>query len=116
MQHTELQIFQATTPAQIEQARSLFEEYAAQLKVDLCFQGFAQELASLPGLYAPPAGRLLLATLGDSLIGCGALRPLAPDVCEMKRLYVRSSARGLKVGRRLAVAIIEAAREIGYSK
>ena len=98
-------------------ARTLFEEYAASLDVDLGFQGFADELASLPGAYAPPAGALLLALRGDAIIGCIALRPLgdpAARVAEMKRLYVRPAARGFGVGRVLVEAVVDRARTLGY--
>jgi putative acetyltransferase len=101
------------------QARSLFEEYAAWLAVDLCFQGFAEELATLPGAYAPPRGMLLLAGPKDAAAGCVALRPLVAegmggDVAEVKRLYVRPIARGTGLGRRLVQAVMEGARAIGY--
>jgi putative acetyltransferase len=110
----------ATTPIDMAQARALFEEYAAWLNVDLCFQGFAQELASLPGAYASPRGMLLLAGPPGAAVGCIALRPLAatgsdPDAtAEVKRLYVRPEARGTGLGRRLVQAVISGAREIGY--
>jgi putative acetyltransferase len=106
---------QAESAEQIEEARALFREYSEQLGVDLCFQGFEQELAGLPGEYAPPKGRLLLASHGGSPIGCAALRDLGGGACEMKRLYVRSEGRGVGVGRRLAEALIAEARAIGYT-
>ena len=111
-----LRITQATTPADIEQARTLFKEYEAGLGISLCFQNFAQELANLPGDYAAPQGRLLLAREFDQLVGCIALRKLAPDVCEMKRLFVRPGYRDKGLGRVLVEAIIEEARNIGYAR
>lgn len=98
----------------LESARRLLREYAADLNVDLCFQGFEAELASLPGAYAPPRGRLLLAVEGSDILGCGALRPLRADGCEMKRLYVQPRARGKGVGRLLAQRLIAEAKSIGY--
>ena len=111
----------ARSAADIAQAAALFRDYADALDVDLCFQGFDEELATLPGKYAPPAGELLL-TLGPdgpdrAALGCVALRPLdEPGVCEMKRLYVRDAARGLGVGRALVAAIIAAAEARGYAE
>ena len=105
----------ASSVEEIATAQALFEEYAAALGIDLGYQGFADELASLPGCYAPPRGRLLIAWVGDDAAGCVALRPLADDVCEMKRLYVRPGFRGSGIGKQLAEAIIAEARQIGYA-
>ena len=105
-----MNIRQATTEADIAAARALFEEYAAWLGVDLCFQGFAAELANLPGLYAPPRGRLLLALADGNVAGCVALRPLGDSVCEMKRLFVRPAFRGQGVGRMLAEKVVAEAK------
>ena len=94
--------------------RCLFEEYAASLGVDLCFQGFEKELAGLPGAYARPQGRLLLALQDDQTAGCVALRALDPGVCEMKRLYVRPDFRSHGIGKVLVDRIIQEARQAGY--
>jgi ribosomal protein S18 acetylase RimI-like enzyme len=101
-------------PDLIPAVRELCLEYAHWLGVDLCFQGFEQELATLPGKYAPPAGAILLAWVDDSLAGCVALRPIEPGICEMKRLWVREAFRGLRLGEILGQAIVTRARETGY--
>jgi ribosomal protein S18 acetylase RimI-like enzyme len=94
--------------------RSLLLEYAASLEVDLAYQDFRREVASLPGAYAPPRGCLLLARDGVTALGCVGVRPIDAETCEMKRLYVRSVGRGTGLGRRLAVAAIDFGREAGY--
>ena len=94
----------------------MFEEYAASLAIDLCFQGFAQELATLPEMYGPPRGALLLAELDDAPAGCVALRPLDATTCELKRLYVRPMHRGHNLGRLLTESALAAARALGYAR
>src|SRR5215472_1750556 len=111
-----LLLVQAETSNQIAQARELFLEYAKSLGFSLCFQDFDKELAGLPGDYAPPDGRLLLAEYERQLAGCVALHRLSPDTCEMKRLYLRSQFRGKRLGRVLADRIIAEARHIGYRR
>jgi GNAT superfamily N-acetyltransferase len=115
---SQFRLAKARRPQDIAQAAVLFREYADWLGIDLSFQGFDAELASLPGKYAPPAGELMLACApaGDAL-GCVAMRPLgASAVCEMKRLYVRPAARGLGIGAALVAAIIGCAEELGYEE
>lgn len=109
-----LTVTPAESAAQVMEARALFVEYAQSLGFSLCFQGFDEELAGLPGKYAPPEGRLLLARVAGHLAGCVALQPIDARACEMKRLYVRPDFRGRGVGRALAQAIVEAGRQIGY--
>ena len=111
-----LVLVQAECPAHVAQARELFQEYAQSLGVNLCFQNFEQELAELPGQYAPPDGRLLLAEYNGQLAGCVALHKWEEGVCEMKRLYLRPSFRGKGLGRAIAEKIIVEARSIGYQR
>ncbi|MHC4159619.1 MAG: GNAT family N-acetyltransferase [Planctomycetota bacterium] len=110
-----LKIYPVKTAKDLEIVKELFIEYADSLGFDLCFQNFEEELHNLPGEYAAPEGCLLLAKYQDQPAGCVALRKLSDDICEGKRLYVRPQFRGLKIGRRLAEAIIAEARRIGYS-
>ena len=98
----------------VADARVLLRQYASRVGRDLSLREFARELAELPGEYAGPRGELLLATCGGRLAGCVALRPLGDGACEMRRLFVRHQFRDKGVGKRLALAVIEAAREAGY--
>lgn len=115
----ELSLLTPHTPEEWAQARLLFQEYAAYVGVDLCFQNFTDEMNSLPGEYAGPNGALLVAKQGELLAGCCALRPLDSadysNAAEMKRLFVRPAFRGIGTGRLLAESILEAARVAGYS-
>jgi ribosomal protein S18 acetylase RimI-like enzyme len=94
----------------------LFEEYAAGLGIDLCFQGFAKELDSLPKMYGAPRGVLLLAEVDGMAAGCAAVRPLDDVTCELKRVYVRAGFRGMGMGRRLTETAMQAVREMGYTR
>jgi putative acetyltransferase len=109
----------AEAPRQLDAAREIMREYARSLAIDLCFQDFDAELASLPGDYAPPGGQLLLALVDGRLAGCGAMRALRDvdyaNACEMKRLYVRPAFRGFGLGRLVAEALVDEARRAGYS-
>lgn len=97
-------------------ARVLFEEYAADIQIDLCFQNFAAELEGLSVMYGPPCGAILFSEIDDVTAGCVALRPFRDDICEMKRLYVRPEFRGRHLGHALANAIIAIARDLHYRK
>ena len=109
-------ILEVTTDSEFSEARRLFEEYAAGLGVDLCFQNFAHELENMRDIYNAPSGCLLLALRNDTILGCVGFRRYNDAVCELKRLYVRPAARGMDVGRRLTVEVIHRARTAGYRK
>jgi len=111
-----LKLVYAESAEEIGYVRRLFLEYANSLGFSLCFQNFTEELQELPGNYAPPDGRLLLAFDGNELAGCVAMRKIADGVSEMKRLYVRPQLRGKGIGRALACAAIEEARRVGYKR
>ena len=113
---TTLRELDAQSAEDVAAARALFEEYAASLDVDLAFQGFDDELAALPAGYVPPTGALLLAHLDGASVGCAAVRALEGDACELKRLYVRPTARGHGLGRALTEAALDAARGLGYRR
>ena len=108
-------IVQAETVGDIEIARAIFREYESWLGLDLCFQGFEEELKDLPGKYAPPDGRLYLARVGADIAGAIALRPLEPGICEMKRLFVREEFRGMRICQALIERLIKEAKSIGYA-
>jgi GNAT superfamily N-acetyltransferase len=110
-----IDILHTATPGHIANVRELFLEYQRWLGLDLCFQNFSAELAALPGDYAPPSGRLLLALHDARPAGCIALRRMDDATCEMKRLFVRPEFQSLKIGRTLAERVIAEARGIGYT-
>jgi ribosomal protein S18 acetylase RimI-like enzyme len=107
---------EAGMPGEIPLVQELFREYEAGIGVDLCFQGFNQELATLPGRYARPAGGIWLATVGEAVAGCVALRALDAQMCEVKRLYVRPAFRGQGLGRQLTEQVLKAASAAGYQR
>jgi putative acetyltransferase len=109
-----LKLVHVDSPEEMPVVRKLFEEYAASLDIDLCFQGFDRELDTLPGDYAPPGGTIIVASSDEAVAGCVALRSIDEHVCEMKRLFVKSEHRGKGIGRALAEAVIEHARNLGY--
>ncbi len=111
-----IEIIQAETDEQIQQARNIFREYEAWFGLKLCFQNFDEEVANLPGKYAAPEGRLFLAFSDEKLAGCIALRKLEEDICEMKRLFVKDEFRGQKIGVLLIEKVIQEAKKIGYKK
>ena len=111
-----MRIIQAQTEADVQHVRELFAEYVEWLGINLCFQNYDKELAELPGEYAPPEGRLLIAYAGEEVAGCVALRSLGDGVCEMKRLYVRPAFRGERLGWKLVELVLEEARKTGYER
>lgn len=111
-----VEVIPAHTPAWLDEVRALFSEYADAIRIDLCFQNFTHELATLPGAYTPPRGRLLLARHEKVIAACAALRPIDAATCEMKRLYVRPAYRRRGIARRLSVTLLAAARDIGYRR
>ncbi|MDB5816964.1 MAG: family acetyltransferase [Rhizobacter sp.] len=115
----EIQLIQPQAPHQLDATRAVISEYVASLGIDLQFQNVDDELAALPGEYSPPLGRLLLATIDGEIAGCGAFRPITDvdhaNACEMKRLYVRKAFRRFGLGRVIAQALMDHAREVGYS-
>jgi len=106
----------ATLPQDLDVVRSLFREYSQALGIDLCFQGFEAELAQLPGKYAAPTGRILLAWEGEQAVACVAMRPVDDISCEMKRLYVRPELRKRQLGRRMVDRILAEAKQAGYRR
>jgi putative acetyltransferase len=115
-----MEIIQATSTEQIEQIKTLFREYFLWLEevhdLDISYQGIENEIATLPGLYAPPQGRLLLICEQGETAGCGALRPIDTNTCEIKRMYVRSAYRGKGLGRAIALRLIDEAQQTGYQR
>ena len=111
-----LRVLGAEDTAELDQVRQFFRNYAAWLGVDLCFQGFGEEMTSLPGTYAAPEGRLFFAEHDGQPAGCVGLRRFSEGVCEMKRLYVEPAFRGLGIGRELVLAVIRAAKDLGYRR
>jgi ribosomal protein S18 acetylase RimI-like enzyme len=109
-------ITQVDTSSDFLEARGLFEDYASEIAIDLCFQNFDEELDHLAEMYSLPGGCLFLAKRGSTTVGCVAVRRFGDGVCEMKRLYVEPSARGLHIGRDLAENVVARAREIGYRR
>jgi GNAT superfamily N-acetyltransferase len=102
------------TEEQLPLIRQMFRDYERELDIDLCFQGFEEELASLPGKYGPPRGVLLVASVGEEVAGCGAIRDLGDGICELKRIYVRPEYRGRNIGKSISSALLDRAAALGY--
>lgn len=111
-----IEVRHAALPQDLDVVREMFREYSLALGIDLCFQGFEAELAQLPGKYAAPMGRILLAWDGDQPVACVAMRPVDAISCEMKRLYVRPEMRNLQLGRRMVDRILAEAKQAGYRR
>lgn len=111
-----IKVIQAKSEKELNIIRKLFTEYTNWLGFDLSFQNFEKEFAELPGRYTPPTGRLLLALYNNKVAGCVGLREFAKGICEMKRMYIKPKYRRKGIGRRLAIAVIEEAKKIGYKK
>ncbi|WP_429301086.1 GNAT family N-acetyltransferase [Paraburkholderia sp. GAS199] len=111
-----VEIVEAQFPEQVATVRAIFRDYADSLGIDLGFQDFETELAQLPGKFAAPRGRVLLAWQDAQAVGCVAMRPLDDTVCEMKRLYLRPEGRGQQLGRALATRICRLAKDAGYTR
>ena len=111
-----VQIISAQTKVHYQYARNLFVQYADTLGLDLEFQGFSRELATLPGAFSPPLGCILLAELSGKYVGCAALRPLENKICEIKRLFVIPGYRGREIGRTLTCSVIDRARQMRFEK
>jgi putative acetyltransferase len=111
-----IELITNNSDGQLDEIKSLFQEYTASLGFDLCFQEYEKEYEGLPGEYAPPQGRLYLAKYNGASAGCVALRRLEENICEMKRMYVKPAFRGKGIGRVMAETVISVARDIGYKR
>ena len=117
MTTTPYTITRAESQQDLEDIRSLFRAYEHETGLDLCFQNFEEELATLPGKYGPPDGKLIIVRdENERAVACAAIRSLEQGACELKRLYVRPDARGARLGERLTLALIEDAKQLGYSE
>jgi putative acetyltransferase len=115
IQNTRLEFFSPESAKDYEQVKEIFKEYQVYLNIDLCFQRFDNELATLNEIYKPPKGAIILAKLNDQIAGCIALKPIEDNNCEMKRLYVKPMYRGHNIGKKLVELIIEYAKNNKYT-